>query len=206
LGRSARNTFVVPAPQSTANADESVPVLLFTGATASGKSTIAGEASRLLRDARVPHAFVDLARIGSSWPVPDDDPWNERLIHRNLACLWTNFRAAGARRLLLCRVLEARSLLRHVVEAVPGADVTVIRVRAPLPVLQTRIRARDAADPSWYLGAAAYLVEALERAPVEDFCIENVDRPAHEVAAEALRLAGWPTSAEAPAKRQTKAR
>ena len=181
-------------------------MLLFTGATASGKSTIAGEASRLLRDARVPHAFVDLARIGSSWPVPDDDPWNERLIHRNLACMWTNFRAAGARRLLLCRVLEARSLLRHVVEAVPGADVTVIRVRAPLPVLQTRIRARDAADPSWYLGAAAYLVEALERAPVEDFCIENVDRPAHEVAEEAFRLAGWPTVAKPSAKRQTKPR
>jgi chloramphenicol 3-O-phosphotransferase len=169
-------------------------VLLLTGATASGKSTIAAEASRLLREARVPHAFVDLARIGSSWPVPEDDPWNERLVHRNLACIWTNFRAAGAQRLLLCRVLEARSLLRHVVEAVPGAEVTVIRLRAPLPVLQARIRAREAADPAWYLEAAAYLVDALERAPVEDFCVENVDRPAYEVAAEALRLAGWPTS------------
>src|SRR5262249_25298851 len=161
----ARNTIAVPVPRSAANLDESVPVLLFTGATASGKSTIAGEASALLRDARVPHAFVDLARIGSSWPVPDDDPWNEPLLHRDLGCMWANSRAAGARRLLLCRVLEARSLLRHVVEAVPGADVTVIRLRAPLPVLQARIRAREAAaDPAWYLGAAAYLVEALERA------------------------------------------
>jgi hypothetical protein len=53
-------------------------------------------------------------------------------------------------------------------------------------------RAREAAaDPAWYLEAAAYLVEALERSPVEDFCIENVDRPAQEVAADALRLAGW---------------
>jgi hypothetical protein len=68
----------------------------------------------------------------------------------------------------------------------------VIRLRATLPVLEARIRAREAGgDPQWYLEAASHLVDALERSSVEDFCIDNVDRPAHEVAAEALRLAGW---------------
>ena len=36
---------------------------------------------------------------------------NVALIHRNLACMWANFQRAGASRLLVCRVLEARSLL-----------------------------------------------------------------------------------------------
>jgi len=166
--------------------------LLFTGPVGVGKSTVAGEASSLLRDAEIPHALVDLDHVGECAPPPPDDPWQERLTHRNLACMWANFREVGAERLLLCRILEARSLLRHIVEAVPGADITVVRLRAPLSVLHARIHAGEAGhDPDWYLGAATYLADALENAPVEDHLIDNVDRPAREVAAEALRLARW---------------
>lgn len=55
-------------------------------------------------------AFIDLPALGNGWPPPADDPWNERLAHANLARAWENFRHAGARRLVVCRVLEARSL------------------------------------------------------------------------------------------------
>lgn len=168
-----------------------VPVLVITGPVGVGKSTIANEAAWLLRQADVPHALVDLAWIEQCWPVPADDPWNERLTHRNLACMWANFRQAGADRLLLVRVLEARSLLRQVVEAVPGAEVTVVRLRAPLSVLQARIRSREASDPSWFLGAATHTAEVLERAGVEDHLVDNQDRPVAAVAAEVLRRVGW---------------
>jgi DNA polymerase III delta prime subunit len=155
----------------------SVPVLLITGPVGVGKSTVAAEAARLLREANVPHALVDLAWIEQCWPVPADDPWNERLTHRNLACMWANFRQAGAGRLLLVRVLEARSLLRQVAEAVPGAEVTVVRLRASLAVLQARIRSREASDPSWFLGAAIHTAKVLEQAQVEDHLVDNEDRP-----------------------------
>src|SRR5580698_9614318 len=75
-----------------------VPVLVITGPVGVGKSTIAAEAAWLLRQADVPHALVDLDRIEQSWPVPADDPGNERVSHRNLACMWANFRQAGADR------------------------------------------------------------------------------------------------------------
>lgn len=168
-----------------------VPVLLITGPVGVGKSTVAAEAARLLREANVPHALVDLAWIEQCWPVPADDPWNERLTHRNLACMWANFRQAGADRLLLVRVLEARSLLRQVVEAVPGAEVTVVRLRAPLAVLQARIRSREASDPSWFLGAATHTAKVLEQARVEDHLVDNEDRPVAAVAEEVLRRVGW---------------
>ena len=128
----------------------SVPVLLVTGPVGVGKSSVAAAASYLLREAGVPHALVDLAGIGAAWPVADDDPWNERLTHRNLACMWANFRDADAGRLILARVLEHRSLLRPIMEAVPGAAITVVRLRAPLGVVQARIRHREAGDPGWF--------------------------------------------------------
>ena len=129
-----------------------VPVLVITGPVGVGKSTIAAEAARLLRQADVPHALVDLDRIEQCWPVSADDPGNERVSHRNLACMWANFRQAGADRLIFVRVLETRSLLRRVAEAVPGAQITVVRLRAPLAVLHERIRSREASDPDWFLG------------------------------------------------------
>jgi energy-coupling factor transporter ATP-binding protein EcfA2 len=167
-----------------------VPVLLITGPVGVGKSTVSATAAHLLHEAGIPHALVDLARIGECWSHVDD-PWNERLTHRNLSCMWANFHAVGARRLLLNRVLEDRSLLRPIVEAVPGAKVTVVRLHAPLPVLQARIRSREAGDPSWFLGAAAHTSSILEDVEVADFVVDCQNRPVLSIAHEVLRVAGW---------------
>jgi hypothetical protein len=168
-----------------------VPVLVITGPVGVGKSTIANEAAWLLRQADVPHALVDLDRIEQCWPVPADDPWNERVSHRNLACMWANFRQAGADRLIFARVLEARSLLRRVAEAVPGAQIIVVRLRAPLAVIHARIRSREASDPAWFLEAATHTAEVFEQAQVEDHLVDNEDRPATVVAEEVLHRVGW---------------
>jgi hypothetical protein len=175
-----------------------VPVLVITGPVGVGKSTVANEAAWLLRQADVPHALVDLDRIEQCWPVPPDDPWNERVSHRNLACMWANFRQAGADRLIFARVLETRSLLRRVTEAVPGAQITVVRLRAPLAVLHERIRSREAGDPDWFLAAATHTAEVFEQARVEDHLVDNDNRPATMVAEEVLYRVGWlPSSARA---------
>ena len=179
------------APAGVRAVTAPVPVLVITGPVGVGKSTIAAEAAWLLRQAEVPHALVDLDRIEQCWPVPADDPWNERVSHRNLACMWANFRQAGADRLIFARVLETRSLLRRVTAAVPGAQITVVRLRAPLAVLHERIRTREASDPEWFLGAAAYTAEVFERAQVEDHLVDNENRPATAVAEEVLHRVGW---------------
>src|SRR5205814_8460137 len=114
-------------------------------------------------EAGIPYGLAGLSRIGQCFPASDDDPWNERVVHRNLACMWDTFHDAGARRLILSRVLEARTLLRRIEDAVPGADVTVVRLHAPQQLIKERICAREPGDPSWYLEAAANLIDAMER-------------------------------------------
>ncbi|QIS21002.1 hypothetical protein [Nocardia terpenica] len=113
-------------------------------------------------------------------------------MHANLACMWENFRRAGAERLVLCRTLEHRSLLRSIEQAVPGAEITVIRLTAELGEVQARIRSRESGrDPQWYLDMAEYLVDKLANAAVEDHVVSNQNRSAADAAREAMRLAGW---------------
>ena len=64
-----------------------LPVLLISGPVGAGKTTVAAEIGTLLREANLSHAIVDLAVIGWCWPPPAEDPWNDRLIHRNIAAM-----------------------------------------------------------------------------------------------------------------------
>jgi chloramphenicol 3-O-phosphotransferase len=147
--------------------------------------------ARRLREANLSHALVDHEWLEYGWPIPADDLWNERIVARNLACVWSNFRTAGAARLIYCRVLETRSLLRHVSNAVPGAAATVVHLRAPLlTLIQQRLRAREP-EPDWYLGAAAALVPRMDTSSVADFVVDNGQRPPNEVAAEVLSVVRW---------------
>ena len=168
-----------------------IPVLLITGPVGAGKTAVATEVSALLSAEHCPHALVDLAVIGRCWPAPIDDAWHEILIHRNLACMWDNFVAAGAQRLILCRVLQARSLLQRVEDAIRGADITVVRLRTPLDLVRARLRDREAGDPSWFLDAATALHPAMELPGLADHGVDNTARPVREVAQEVLRVAGW---------------
>ena len=76
----------------------SIPVLLITGSVGVGKTTVARACVPIVEEHGLPGAYIDLATIGHDWPKPPDDPWNEAAMHRNLACMWRNFQAAGAGR------------------------------------------------------------------------------------------------------------
>lgn len=164
--------------------------MLVTGPVGVGRTAVLHEADALLIETGSRHATVELEEIARCWSEGTESS-RAPLVSKNLAALWSNFAAAGACRLLLAGLLEQRSDLRLVEEAVPGAAVTVVRLHAPLSLLEQRIRLREPGSPGGELDGARWWVEHLEEERIEDHLVETADRPVGEIAREVLRLAGW---------------
>lgn len=173
-----------------------VPVLFITGPIGSGKSSVASEVSALLKQAGVPHAHVEVDALRWCFPRPADDPFSTRLALRNLAVVWANFWEAGARRLVLADVLEDRAELDRYRAAIPGAAITIVRLRASFSILQRRVMERElGSGREWHLRRAAELAAQMDRDAVEDIVIETDEKPITAVARETLMRAGWPLPA-----------
>jgi hypothetical protein len=167
-----------------------IPVLLVTGPIGVGKTAVLHEADALLIASGAAHATVELEEVTRCWSDASKSS-RSRLVYRNLAALWSNFAAVGASRLLLAGLMEQRSDLRLVSEAVPGAVVTVVRLHAPLPVLEKRIRLREPASPEGEIDGARWWTRHLDQVRLEDHLVETDGRTVGEVAADVLRLARW---------------
>lgn len=169
-----------------------VPVMVITGPVGVGKSSVAAEVSELLDRAGVPHALVDVDALRWCYPRPPDDPFRVELAMRNLGAIWPNFVQAGARRLILVDVIERRTDLHRVADAVPGAEFCVVRLRARPETLRTRVEVREAGlGRERMLRRALELAAQMDRHPVEDLLIETDEREIPAVALEVLSRTSW---------------
>jgi hypothetical protein len=177
-------------------ADESVPFLILSGPPGVGKTTVSWEVfDQLVYQGDHP-ALVDLDLLGACWPVPDDDPHNERLKAVNLGAMWQNFRRAGARCLIAAGVIESRETLRMYADAVPGSSPNLCRLTAGDDELRSRItlRGRERGDGLEKLHRrAVQLSRDLERGDRADFCVDTDGRSISDVA-DLVRAGagGWP--------------
>jgi hypothetical protein len=168
------------------------PVLLLTGPVGVGKTTVASLLSMLLIERGVSHALIDLDWLRWAHPAPSGDPFHERLGIRNLASVWNNYRAAGARRLILIDVVETPAVLARHRAALPGAQITLVRLHAPLPTLHARLAGREiGASLAWHRQRATELAPLMEQAALEDRRIDTFGKTAAEVAGDLLELIGW---------------
>ncbi|HEX2864277.1 MAG TPA: hypothetical protein VHN99_06890 [Deinococcales bacterium] len=165
--------------------DDPIPLLVITGPVGMGKTTAMNEVAYRLEEAGLPHAAVDMDALRAAWPTPPGDRFGEALGLRNLALVWREFAAAGAARLVLADVMEEAAQRDRYARAVPGAIVTVARLRAPVPVLQERVVARElGAGRDWHLARAAELAAQMDADRLEDFIVETGGRTVAEIARE----------------------
>lgn len=172
----------------------SIPVLLITGPVGVGKTTVGSEISELLNGQETPHALVDMDCLRDCHPSRANDPFHTVLGMKNLAAMWPNFQAVGAQRLVIVDVLEARSDLEHYRAAIPGAAILVVRLRASVPTLLSRVERRQMwSGREWHLHRAAELAAQMERDRVEDILIDTEGKSPVTIAQEILTQSGWMT-------------
>src|SRR6185437_2759269 len=101
---------------------------------------------------------------------------------------------AGAACLILADVLESRDDLARYRAAVPGAAITVVRLRASTATLTARLSRRELGSAlERHTQRAAELADLMERNRVEDVVIDAENRSVNALAHEMLLRANWPT-------------
>ncbi|WP_020574360.1 ATP-binding protein [Actinopolymorpha alba] len=180
---------------------EPVPFLILSGPPGVGKTTVSWEIFDQVVDRGGRPALVDLDLLGACWPVPADDPHNERLKALNLESVWQNFQRAGARCLVAAGVIENRDGLQMYGNAIPGAVPTLCRLTAADHELRSRIvgRGRERGDGIEKLHRRAIqLAHELEQNDCADFWVDTNDRSISDVAGLVRAGAGrWPRQVSA---------
>ncbi|MEU8185425.1 GNAT family N-acetyltransferase [Micromonospora sp. NPDC049044] len=170
--------------------------LLLTGVGGVGKSTVADALGRALTAAGHVTAVVDTDMLAQFGPPPNVGPAGGQLYDElkcaNLASVWTNFRAAGARFVVVSAVIDSAAQRERYVQSLADCDVQVVRLIADGDTVRTRLRQRDTGSKlEQHLRALDKHEHSPPETAVEDFTVTNDSAPA-EVATGILVRADWP--------------
>lgn len=166
-----------------------IPVLWLCGPPGVGKSTVGWEIFAQLTEAGIEAGYVDIDQLGMCYPEPVSDPGRHRMKAQNLGAVVANYRAAGARCVVVSGVVDPGRGLHA--GLVPGAAFTVCRLRVGRDELKQRFLGRG--------GQAGLLEEVLSEAgamdasDLADVCVDTSGLPVAEATRLVReRLAGWP--------------
>lgn len=123
--------------------DRTSKLLIVSGPVGVGKTTVGHELSERLARLAMPHTFVDLDALAQTYPRPDGDPFGTGLALRNLTKVWSNGRAAGARILIVARVVETDGDVAAMERAVALSPAMVCQLGASEQTLVDRIERRE---------------------------------------------------------------
>jgi hypothetical protein len=167
-----------------------VRAILLTGVYGTGKSAVAAEIAELLEPSAQRYAAIDLDWL--CWSnVAGSDHGEHEILTRNLAAMTAIYRDAGAGRFVLAGSIENAATL-DAIRAAIVAPLTVVRLTAPLSVIEERLGGSPTSGRADDLARAREWLAAGTGVGLEDAVIENVG-PIRETALRVLELAGWNT-------------
>jgi len=117
-------------------------ILLISGPTGVGKSTIGFALYLRYLRAGLAAGYIDLRQIGFVSAGRPGDQSQHRLEARNLATMWRNYHAVGARHLIATGRVESDAVLSAYREALPSATITLCRLYAGPAELTRRVMSR----------------------------------------------------------------
>jgi len=173
-------------------------VVFINGTVGSGKTSAAEALSVIEAEAGHPHALIDSDTVRRLWPRPNGDPFQHELELQNLRDLAANYRAAGARHLIVAGVIEERGEIPRYATALRADRMLVCRLVADAHVLETRLAARHAEDAvvrNWHLHRSGELAAILDTAALDDVVIDTTAKTPREVATVIATAAGWSSTA-----------
>ena len=139
--------------------------------------------------------FRSLAQFGPAprgWPAGG---FHDELKCVNLAAVWANFRAAGARVVVVAATIDSAALRARYAASLADCEIRVVRLTAGADTVRQRLYQRDTGDK---LEQHLRTLDAGEPSPdvalVADFTVLN-DRPP-AVARDVLDRSGWSGLAE----------
>ncbi|GIG87929.1 AAA family ATPase [Plantactinospora endophytica] len=169
--------------------------MFLTGVAGVGKSRVAEAVGKLLTTAGHVVAVVDTDMLAQFGPPPDGGRLSGRFYDelkcRNLAAVWANYTAVGARYLVVAAVIDSLTQREQYAASLAGCEVRVVRLIADRETVVSRLRQRDSGSKlERHLRALDERGIVPNTTGVEDFTVRN-DRPTADVAAEILVRAGW---------------
>ena len=166
-----------------------IPVLWLCGPPGIGKSTIGWEIFTQLTQAGLEAGYVDIDQLGICYPEPASDPGRHRMKARNLGAVVANYRAAGARCVIVSGVVDPGRGVPA--DLIPRAAVTVCRLRAGRDELRQRFLGRG--GQAGLLEEVLGQADAMDASDVADVCVDTSGLAAAEAARLVReRIAGWP--------------
>ena len=168
---------------------ELIPVLWLCGPPGIGKSTIGWEIFTQLIQAGIAVGYVDIDQLGICYPEPASDPGRHRLKAQNLGAVVANYRAAGARCVIVSGVVDPGRGVPA--DLIPRAVITVCRLRAGRDELRQRFLGRG--GQAGLLDEVLSQADAMDASDVADVWVDTSGLAAAEAARLVReRIAGWP--------------
>jgi adenylylsulfate kinase-like enzyme len=166
-----------------------IPVLWLCGPAGVGKTAIGWEIYTQLADSGIETGYVDIDQLGMCYPEPPADPGRHWLKLRNLGAVVANYKASGARCVVVSGIVDAPHRLHA--DLIPGAVLTACRLRVGRDELRRRFLGRgESADVVEEVLAEA---DAMDATDFADVCVDTSGLSIAEVTQLVReRIRGWP--------------
>ncbi|WP_458110998.1 hypothetical protein M1D88_11375 [Arthrobacter sp. R1-13] len=175
-------------------------VIFINGTYGTGKSSALDHVGDALAAVGQPFTLMDVDWFHRSWPPAIDDPENVLTEAKNLSAAWNNYRATGARQLVVSGVISTTEDLARYASAF-DLPVRPVRLVANGEQIEARLRRRytpaQTHSLDWHLARFRNLDEQLTTARMDEITIDTSERTPAMVAKDVLTHFGFKLSAEA---------